>query len=191
MGEPPRLSEVLLDSGQALIYFVTMCVNQRHQVLANHRTFDAIQSAIEQIRRWNALAGVVMPDHVHFVVTPVEDRSLPVSDFSTGFKRLFRKKLPKEHWEWQRGCFDRLLRSDENLRDNCRYIEQNPIRAGLVEDVTGWPYYLGSIAEQHCRFVGEAVSFPTFKTGKLTASPTEEGNREWKLTASPTEEQIP
>src|SRR5947208_997526 len=102
MGEPPRLHEILLDWEQALVYFVTLCVKGRQHVLANDKTFHAIQLTVGEIRNWTVLAGVVMPDHVHLVVTPSEDRSLPVSDFSTAFKRMLRMTLGHQDWEWQR-----------------------------------------------------------------------------------------
>jgi REP element-mobilizing transposase RayT len=157
MGEPPRLSQILLPRGKAIIYFVTLCVEGRVNVLANDNVFDAIRRSVAQLKRWRLLSGVIMPDHVHFVVTPTEDRALPAGDFATGFKRLLRKRLIAQPWEWQRGCFDRLLRSEENLQSKWIYVEQNPVRACLVEAVADWPYYLGSLVEE----------------GKLAASPTE------------------
>src|SRR5437868_15320515 len=169
MGEPPRLSEILLGQEQAVIYFVTLCVNERRAVLANQVVFEAIETTLMQLARWRVLAGVVMPDHFHLVISPAEARGLTIGDFATGFKRLLRKTLPEQHWEWQRGCFDRLLRSDESLHNKWTYIEDNPVRAGLVQKIEDWPFYLGSIAQQSS--VGEAVSFPSCKIGKLTASP--------------------
>jgi len=99
-----------------------------------------------------------MPDHVHFVITPKKDRGLSAGDFPTGFKRGLRRELGTQNWQWQRGCFDRLLRSSESAQQKWAYLEQNPVRAGLVKRVEDWPYYLGSLAED----------------GKLTASPTGE-----------------
>jgi len=125
MGEPPRLPAILLPWEKSVIYFVTMCVRDRRQVLANMSVFEAIKKTIAQLRRWRVLAGVIMPDHSHWIVSPVEDRGLSVGDFSTGFKRVLRKTLGSQSWEWQRGCFDRLLRSDVNLATNgfmCRTI---------------------------------------------------------------------
>jgi REP element-mobilizing transposase RayT len=148
MGEPPRLSQILLPREKAIIYFVTLCVNGRRPVLDNPAVFRAVNEAVLKIERWRLIAGVIMPDHAHFVITPATDRSVSAGDFATGFKRLLRKQLVPQPWEWQRGCFDRLLRSDEDLHNKWIYVEQNPVRVGLVTDVAGWPYYLGSIAEQ-------------------------------------------
>jgi putative transposase len=142
MAEPPRLPTIFLPWDKSIIYFVTMCVKDRRKVLANSHVFDAIKATITQLCKWHVLAGVVMPDHAHWVVSPVEDRDLSVGDFSHGFKRILRKGLGPQSWEWQRGCFDRLLRLDENLRSKWIYVKDNPVRHGLVQRADDWPYYL-------------------------------------------------
>jgi putative transposase len=145
MGEPPRLPAILLPWEKSGIYFVTMCVKDRRKVLANSQVFDAIKATIPELRKWHVLAGVVMPDHAHWVVSPVEDRDLSVGDFSHGFKRWLRKSLGSQPWEWQRGCFDRLLRSDENLQRKWIYVMDNPMRQRLVQKAEDWPHYLDFI----------------------------------------------
>jgi REP element-mobilizing transposase RayT len=155
MAEPPRLSEIFLPDDREIIYFVTFCVEGRRPVLANAYTFDAIKTTVEQLRKWEVMAAMIMPDHVHMIVAPIEDRDLSVGDFALGFKRLLRKSLAGQHWEWQRGCFDRLLRSDEDLGSKWVYVQENPVRAGLVRRSEDWAYYLDFIND-----------------GKLAASPT-------------------
>jgi putative transposase len=157
MGEPPRLQEIKLPWEKSICYFVTLCVKDRRQVLTNPKVFKAIKSTIPQLRKWHVLAAVIMPDHVHLIISPVEERGLSVGDFATGFKRVLRKMLQSQPWEWQRGCFDRLLRSDENLTSKWIYVQDNPVRASLVKKAEDWPYYLDFIND----------------SGKLTASPTE------------------
>jgi putative transposase len=41
---------------------------------------------------------------------------------------------------WQADYFDRYLRSAENYSEKWDYVEQNPVRAGLVEKIDDWPY---------------------------------------------------
>lgn len=145
MGEPPRLSEIQLPWEKSIIYFVTICVKGRRKGLANPIAFEAIKTAIMQLRGWNVFAGVVMPDHTHWIVSPAKDRELSIGDFSTGFKRVLRKTLGPQSWEWQRGCFDRLLRSDENLSSKWIYVRDNPVRHGFVQNAEDWPYHLDFI----------------------------------------------
>ena len=41
---------------------------------------------------------------------------------------------------WQREWFDHWSRSDEQDEKIAQYIRQNPVKAGLVQDHTDWPY---------------------------------------------------
>ena len=144
MSQPPRLKTIHLPWEQTIVYFVTLCVKNRQPCLADPHVFKAIKSSLAQINRWKFLAGVVMPDHFHALVTPASDRGLPVGDFSTGFKKLLRKQL-SHSWEWQRGCFDRLLRSDENAHNKWLYIRENPVRHGFVNQWQEWPYHINIV----------------------------------------------
>jgi putative transposase len=148
MGQPPRLQEIRLPWEKSVIYFVTLCVKDRRNVLANPDVFEAIKATITQLQRWHILAGVVMPDHAHWIVGPRFDREISVGDFSNAFKRLLRKTLVEQDWEWQRGCFDRLLRSDENLHRKWIYVQDNPVRHGLVQRADDWPYHLDFINDE-------------------------------------------
>ena len=70
-------------------------------------------------------------DHLH-VVAPSE-RDARLGNFSAALKRWMREELDAS-WEWQSGCFDRLLRSDESLHEKWLYLQENPVRAGLIQD---------------------------------------------------------
>ena len=138
MGHPPRIP-VWLRWDQSVVYFVTMCVEKRRPVLANQRAFEAFKRASSTLRDWTVLSAVLMPDHLHVIVTPSDDRDTNVGNFSAAIKRWMWHEM-KAAWRWQPGCFDRLLRSDESLHDKWLYIEENPVRAGLVDRWQDWPY---------------------------------------------------
>ncbi len=59
--------------------------------------------------------------------------------FQPLWKRWIRHDL-NAAWNWQPGCFDRLLRSEESLHEKWLYVEDNPVRAGLVQRAADWPY---------------------------------------------------
>jgi hypothetical protein len=46
-------------------------------------------------------------------------------------------------WEWQPGSFDRLLRSEESVHAKWLYLQENPVRAGIVKSWESWPYRIG------------------------------------------------
>ncbi|HEY4757281.1 MAG TPA: hypothetical protein VIH43_01885 [Chthoniobacterales bacterium] len=138
MGHPPRIP-VWLACEQSVIYFVTICTTDRKPVLANPETFRALKIAASKLRDWRVLAAIVMPDHLHIIVAPIENREAKLGHFSAALKRWMREQLGAS-WQWQAGCFDRLLRTNESLHDKWLYIRENPVRAGLVQNWEDWPY---------------------------------------------------
>jgi REP element-mobilizing transposase RayT len=138
MGHPPRIP-VWLRRDQSVIYFVTLCVEGRRPVLANDRAFAAFQGAAARLKHWTVLSAVLMPDHLHVIVSPKDDREAKVGNASAAIKRWMRQEL-KAAWRWQSGSFDRLLRSEESLGEKWLYLEENPVRAGLVSRWQDWPF---------------------------------------------------
>jgi len=82
-----------------------------------------------------------MPDHVHLLMSPSETCS--VVTFVGQFKNL----VLRSSWKhgvvgsfWQPGFWDHFLRADEDLKVAVEYVLANPVRAGLVEDSSLYPY---------------------------------------------------
>ena len=140
MGHPPRIP-VWLKPDQSVVYFLTFCGANRQKVLANDATFAAFKAAITRLTNWNVIAAILMPDHIHLLIAPLE-REAAVGNASAAIKRFMRQDL-KAAWQWQPGSFDRLLRSDESAEEKWQYIRANPVRAGLVQESGDWPYRIG------------------------------------------------
>ena len=141
MGHPPRIP-VWLQWDQRVIYFITFCVANRAKVLNNEPTFRAFTRAVSKARRWSIIAGIVMPDHIHLLAAPNEDREEKVGDLVGALKRWIRQDV-QASWRWQPGSFDRLLRREESASEKWLYVEENPVRAGLVSRAEDWPYRIG------------------------------------------------
>jgi REP element-mobilizing transposase RayT len=127
---------------QPVIYFVTICVAHRRRVLANDTAFKAFKLAVSKVENWRVLAAMLMPDHLHVIAAPIQNRNAKLGNFSGALKRWMRREL-NASWDWQPGCFDRLLRSDESLHDKWLYVQENPVRAGLVRHWKHWAYQIG------------------------------------------------
>lgn len=83
-----------------------------------------------------------MPDHVHrfAAFSPVAQ---PVSEWMKALKGALLEVLRNRHVQgpyWQKGFFDHVLRSEESYEQKWLYVRDNPMRAGLVEKATDWPY---------------------------------------------------
>jgi putative transposase len=140
MSHPPRIP-VWLPLDKEVIYFLTICIQGRQSVLADSQAFAAFESAIHNIKRWQVIAAMLMPDHLHVLVAPL-NRDAPVGEFVALLKRAMRRELDAE-WKWQSGSFDHLLRSDESTQEKWDYMRANPVRAGLVKRWEDWPYAIG------------------------------------------------
>jgi putative DNA methylase len=89
-------------------------------------------------RYFHLHAAVVMPDHVHLLLTPGRDDegatyglSQIVSAIKGRSAREVNQALGRSGHVWQPERFDRALRSHERVRAQAEYICQNPVRAGL------------------------------------------------------------
>ena len=139
-----------------MIYFVTICVVNRQRVLANERTFNAFKAAIDKLENWRVLAAMLMPDHLHVIVAPRDSRKAELGNFSGALKRWMRQEL-NASWNWQPGCFDRLLRSDESLHDKWLYVQENPVRAWSLLGNIG---RTKSVSTTRCRTLRTFPDFP-------------------------------
>ena len=140
MGSPPRIP-VWLPWEQRVIYFVTICVENRQCVLANHPAFAAFKTAIDRLRHWRVLAATLMPDHMHALLEGLTDES----DFRRCTKMAKQRSgaayaLTSETPLWQKGYYEHVLRDEEDSKEIAFYIIANPVRAGLVQSPDDYPF---------------------------------------------------
>ena len=96
---------------------------------------------------YNLLAYCVMPNHVHLLIQPLEQESGCFSRISETVKRIksYTSKQIKalNHCEsavWRADYFDRYIRDEKDMYNVVTYILNNPLKAGLAEEQTEWPY---------------------------------------------------
>ena len=92
-------------------------------------------------------AAVVMPDHVHVLLTPLPDElgwphPLPaILKLIKGTSaRSVNKLLGTSGPVWQEESFDHVTRGDAGFQEKLEYIRQNPVRRGLVEKPEDYPW---------------------------------------------------
>ena len=92
-------------------------------------------------QRYRLLAWCVMPNHVHAMIETHEGFPLPAVLHSwKSFIANQANKLLGRHGEfWQREYSDRYIRNAEHYQQAVAYIEENPVKAGLVRLKTNWP----------------------------------------------------
>lgn len=124
-------------------YAVTIIANGRRRIL--HQTAASLVATemrrCEQEGRLASWAWVVMPEHVHWLLSL---RSASLSGVIQAFKSRSARAMNAASGGsgaiWQRGFYDHQLRDDEDLLAQARYILANPIRSGLVNRVEDYPH---------------------------------------------------
>lgn len=87
------------------------------------------------------LAYCLMHNHVHFIAIPNRPDSLAKTFNSAHmrYSQYFNRKLRQRGHLWQ-GRFYSCVLDESHLIVAARYIERNPVRAGLVEKPWHWPW---------------------------------------------------
>ena len=120
-------------------FFLTVCARPRGK---NQLCRPVVSGRLQAIFDWREAqglwvvhAGVLMPDHLHILVTVPDARQF--NPLIAAWKRYTACHLGIR---WHRTFFDRRLRRHESLTAKVEYIRQNPVRAGLVSRPEDWPY---------------------------------------------------
>jgi putative transposase len=79
-------------------------------------------------------AYVVMPDHLHVLLTPAEAIEKSVQLIKGGFSFRAKRELGWNGEVWQPGFTDHRIRDSEDWERHLKYIRLNPVEARLVED---------------------------------------------------------
>ena len=130
------------------IYFVTACTAYRQRFLSNepiHLAFKEFGASGAEYGAW--IGGyILMPDHLHLFVA-FDDHKLSLSRWVKSLKGTISAALRFQGYlppYWQKGFFDRVLRSSESYSEKWFYVRDNAARAQLVKQWEQWPY-LGEI----------------------------------------------
>jgi len=83
---------------------------------------------------------VVMPDHVHVLLTPKTSLEKAVQFIKGGFSYRAKKELGSNTEVWQKGFQDHRIRDASDYAIHVTYIHNNPVRKGLCERPEEFPY---------------------------------------------------
>jgi len=92
--------------------------------------------------RYRLLAWCIMPNHVHTLIETRE--GFPLAEVLHSWKSFTSHKanrlLQRNGEFWQREYLDRYVRNAEHYAKVVAYIEENPVKSGLVTRKTDWPW---------------------------------------------------
>jgi putative transposase len=130
-------------------FFTTSVTANRRRIFQTDRNAELLLRILHDNRqkdRFQLHAYVIMPDHIHLLLTPAENVSIEkaMQYIKGGFS--FQLKSPFEVWE--RSFKEHRIKNEQDYRHHLHYIEQNPVRAGLTPTAEQFPYSSASSQQQ-------------------------------------------
>ena len=106
--------------------------------------------------RYDLIAYVVMPNHVHVLIKTYEKHSLSqvIHSWKSYTAHEIKKVMGKagiqsEEKIWQVEYWDRFIRDEKHFTQAVNYIIDNPVKAGLCTSPEQWPWssYVSQVDE--------------------------------------------
>jgi REP-associated tyrosine transposase len=131
---------------------VTTRGNARQQIFfddADYRLFIAIVRNVAADFEWLLHTYCVMPNHYHLVVESPLPLPRAMHLINGRYARRFNLRYGRTGHVWE-GPYDATpVESDEHFTEACRYIADNPVRAGLCATGADWPWSGGDTYDCH------------------------------------------
>jgi putative transposase len=145
----PRSARIVIPG---LPHHVTQRGNRRQQVFfcdEDYRSYLRFMVSSLEVFSVGLLSYCLMPNHVHLLVVPPSESSLreSVGNAHQSYTRFINNRQSWQGHLWQ-GRFFSCAVEPSGTPFVARYIELNPVRAGMVDDPRSYPW---SSASQACQ----------------------------------------
>jgi putative transposase len=114
-------------------YFVTSVTSGRRRLFQVAGNAELLIKTLQVYRHqghYKLHAFVVMPDHIHLLLTP---QGVAIERAMGFIKGGFSRRLESKLAVWQRGFTDHRVRDADDFQTRREYIHQNPVRAHMVD----------------------------------------------------------
>ena len=125
------------------LHFITFSCYRRQPLLGTPAARDRFEAELERVRSSYGLyvtGYVVMPEHVHFLVSEPERARLSVAIqmLKQTVSRRLRKPGMRRFWHVR--YYDFLVRTEKKRIEKLRYMHRNPVKRGLVDRPEDWAW---------------------------------------------------
>ncbi|MHC5040447.1 MAG: REP-associated tyrosine transposase [Planctomycetota bacterium] len=125
------------DPERPTIVFVTVCTKNRDPWLANAEVHDILLEMWKDASAWQVGRYTIMPDHVH-LFAGYTGSEISLENWVRYWKAKFTKRYKQMGKDWQSGFWDRRIRRGESYEEKWKYMQNNPVRHGLVDKPGDW-----------------------------------------------------
>lgn len=130
-------------SQEGALYFITVCCRNRKPQLSGDAAkvvFNIWREVFEN-SGYRAWCLVVMPDHLHAIVECIVGEHALGSVVGRAKTISSCRLRGRLNLQWQAKFHDHIVRDDEeDPKALAEYVVNNPVRAGLIDDWTKWPW---------------------------------------------------
>jgi putative transposase len=123
------------------LHFLTFSCYRRLPKLAIPTARDRFEASLESTRRSyeiNVLGYVVMPEHVHLLVT--EPSKEPLAKAIQALKQSVSRQLGDGESFWQARYYDFNVFTERKRIEKLRYMHRNPVVRGLAASPEDWSW---------------------------------------------------
>jgi putative transposase len=136
----PRIARGFIDG---FVYHVINRGNGGQTVFHENRDYQAFSDIVKKAKRVfgvKLFAYCLMPNHFHMVVLPAKAEHLSkwMQWIMTSYVRRYHRDYGTNGHLWQGRFKSFIVQQDEHLIRLMRYVEGNPVRAGLVNTSKEW-----------------------------------------------------
>lgn len=148
------------------VYYITTNIQNRLKIFTRPSFIIPILDSMNFYRfqyKCKIFGYVIMLEHLHLLICPTGE-SFVVSDFMRDFKRFTSGRISRqaelesktdwvkifqesgkqsgraEKQVWQESFWEQMIYSDKFMREKLSYIHMNPVRAGIVDEPSKYPY---------------------------------------------------
>ncbi len=145
-------------------YFITIVTHKRNPILI--KNIELLREAFRESKRkyvYTIDAVVIMPDHFHMIITPDHAEEYP--KIISSIKRYFSRECNPVYYEhlhqsssryrrglkpiWQKRFYEHIIRDEKDYMEKLRYMYENPVKHGYVDDPKRWCYSSFAYLKQH------------------------------------------
>ncbi|SNS36813.1 putative transposase [Granulicella rosea] len=141
-------------------FFVTSVTASRRRLFQVEQNALLLMNVMQENRakgRFRLHAFVIMPDHIHLILTPAVD--VPLEKALQYIKGGFSFRLKSKLEVWEKSFAEHRIKDAMDYRHHSNYLERNPVRKRLAERAEEFPFS----SARHCDQVDDAPAHLAFK----------------------------
>ena len=128
----------------AVCHITTRC-NNKENLISDYHAFAQYLNILKKCKKEHVFLlhnYVIMNNHTHLLIklTATESISIIMHCINRWYARWYNEQYERKGHFWEDRFYGELVKDDAQLLAVMRYIDLNPVRAGLCKNPTEWFY---------------------------------------------------